>query len=87
MLRFIGPDDSSLAEGNRRRRWPAQLPNAKGELCDYIVIPGDRPNAKERALADELTERRARKRAGVGPDEPFEGRIINEPLHPLDLLR
>jgi len=76
------PDDNSLAETNRRRGWPAQLPNAQGELCDYIVVPSDKPNAEQWALADELTERRARRRAGVGPDEPFEGRITNTPLHP-----
>jgi hypothetical protein len=83
----LDPDDNSLAEANRRRGWPAQLPNARGELCDYMVISGDRPNAEEWALADELTERRARKRAGVGPDELFEGRIINRPLYPPHALQ
>jgi hypothetical protein len=33
-----------------------------------------------------VAERRARKRAGVGDDEPFEGRIVNNLLHPLDLM-
>jgi hypothetical protein len=79
-------DDNSLAEANLRRGWPPQLRNEKGKLCDYIVIPSDKPNPDLRALADGLTESRARKRAGVGPDEPFEGRIINNPLHPLDLM-
>jgi len=79
------PDDNSLAEANVRRGWPSYLPNERGELCDYIVIPNDKPHPELRALADEMTERRARKRAGVGPDEPFEGRIISNPLHPLDM--
>jgi hypothetical protein len=80
------PDDSSLAEANRRRGWPAHAPNAKGGPRDYIVIPADAPHPELWRQADELTERRARKRAGIGPDEPFEGRIRNEPLHPLDML-
>jgi hypothetical protein len=79
------PNDGSLAEANRRRGWPAQLCNAEGELCDYIVIPTDKPHADLWKLADEMTERRARKRADIGPDEPVEGRIINKPLHPLDI--
>lgn len=76
------PDDSSLIEANLRRRWPPQLLNDQGELRDYIVIPCDKPQPELRALADELTERRARKRAGVGQDEPFEGRIIHKRSYP-----
>lgn len=76
------PDDNSLAEANIRRGWPPQV-RKEGEVRDYIVIPSDKPHPELWALADELTERRARRRAGVGPDEPFEGRIINNPLHPL----
>jgi hypothetical protein len=80
------PDDNTLADANRRRGWPPQLPNERGELRDYIVIPTDRPHPELLALADELTERRARKGAGVGAGESFKGRIINNPLHPLDLM-
>lgn len=79
-------DDTSLADANRRRGWPAHVPNANGELRDYIVIPADAPHPELWMQADELTERRARKAAGIGPDEPFEGRIHNVPLHPLDML-
>lgn len=75
------PDDNSLAEANVHRGWPPYMPNERAEPCDYIVIPNDKPHPELRALADNLTERRARKRAGVRPDEPFEGRIINHPLH------
>jgi hypothetical protein len=84
---LLQPDrnDNTLAEANRRRGWPPQLPNRQGELCDYIVIPIDQPNPELRKLADDLTERRARKRAGVAADEPFEGRIEHRPIHPLDL--
>jgi Protein of unknown function (DUF4238) len=80
------PDDTSLADANRRRGWPAYVRNANGELRDYIVIPADRPHPELRKQADELSERRARNRAGIGPDEPFDGRIHNEALHPLDML-
>jgi hypothetical protein len=31
------PDYSSLAEANRRRGWPAHVPNANGEMRDYIA--------------------------------------------------
>lgn len=79
------PNDNTLADANRRRGWPPQLPNKQGELRDYIVIPIDQPNPELRKLADDLTERRARKRAGVAADEPFEGRIEQRPIHPLDL--
>lgn len=79
------PDDSSLAEANLRRGWPPQLPNDRGELRDYIVIPCDTPHPELRAFADTLAERRARKRAGVGSNEPMEGRIIHKPIHPLDM--
>jgi hypothetical protein len=80
------PDDTGLADANRRRGWPAHVRNANGELRDYIVIPADAPHPELWKQADELTERRARKRAGIGPDEPFEGRIRNAPMHPLDML-
>jgi Protein of unknown function (DUF4238) len=73
------PDDNSLVEANLRRGWPSRLAR-NGELHDYIVIPCDEPHAELWARADELTERRARKRAGVSDDEPFEGRIVNDPL-------
>jgi hypothetical protein len=75
------PDDNSLAEANLRRGWPAHLRNENGDLRDYIVIPDDKPHAELWKLADELTERRA----GIGPNEPVEGRIINQPLHPLEI--
>jgi hypothetical protein len=80
-------DDTSLADANRQRGWPAYVPNANGEPRDYIVIPADAPHPELLRQADELTEHRARKRAGIGPDEPFEGRIRNEPLDPLDMLQ
>jgi Protein of unknown function (DUF4238) len=80
------PDDSSLAERNIQRGWPGQLTH-DGTLRDYIVIPADAPHAELWTLADETTERRARKRAGIGDDEPFEGRIINNMLHPTELMR
>jgi hypothetical protein len=80
----LDPDDNSLAEANIRRGWPPQV-RKEGELRDYIVIPYDKPHPELWRLVDELTEWRARKHAGVGPDEPFEGRIVNNPLNPLDL--
>jgi Protein of unknown function (DUF4238) len=79
------PDDNSLSEANLRRGWPDRL-EGKGRMFDYIVIPTDQPHPERRALADTVTERRARKRAGVGADEPFDGRIVNNLLHPLDLI-
>jgi hypothetical protein len=79
------PDDTSLIDANRRRGWPPQLPNDRGELRDYIVIPCDTPHPELRAYADELAERRARKRAGVAADEPIEGHLIHNAIHPLDI--
>ena len=79
------PADDSLANANLRRGWPAQLRNERGELRDYIVIPIDEPHPDLRKQADELTEHRARKRAGIEPHEPFHGRITNHPVHPLDI--
>src|SRR5581483_5422721 len=76
------PDDRSLIDANGRRGWPAQLLNDQGELRDYIVIKCDKPRPELRALADELAERRARKRLGVGPEEPFEGKIVHQPIQP-----
>ena len=77
------PDDNSLAEAHLHQGWPPQV-RKDGELRDDIVIPCDEPHPELRKLADDLTERRARKRAGVSPDEPFEGRIVHRPIHPLD---
>jgi Protein of unknown function (DUF4238) len=79
------PEDESLASENRLRGWPQQLPNDRGELRDYIVIPTDQPNPDLWRRADELAERRARKRGSIGPNEALEGRITNVPLHPLDI--
>jgi hypothetical protein len=79
------PDDTSLVEDNRRRGWPPRLPNPLGEPRDYVVIPVDRPYPELWKLADDLAERRARKRVGIGEDEPLVGQITNTPMHPLDL--
>lgn len=76
------PDDDSLAEKNRRRGWPAQLRDEAGRLHDYLVIPTDQPHEDLWKQADELTEARARKRAGLRPGEAAEGRITNRPIDP-----
>lgn len=81
----LDPNDDSLAEANRRRGWPAHLRNDAGELCDYLVIPDDEPHPELWQRADELAELRARKRTGIGLEEPVQGRIVNLPLHPLDI--
>jgi hypothetical protein len=78
------PDDKSLANENLRRGWPRMLPNDRGEPRDYIVIPIDQPHPELWKRANELTERRARKRAGASPGDVPEGHITNVPLHPLD---
>jgi Protein of unknown function (DUF4238) len=70
-------DDNSLAEENLRRHWPPQLWGPDGRLEDYVVIPCDEPHPELWARVDELVEHRARKRAGVDPDAPFEGRVTN----------
>ncbi len=77
------PDDDSLADEHRRKGWPPQV-RKDGELRDYIVIPSDKPHPELRALADELAEKRARKRAGIGPNAPIEGRLIHEQIRPLE---
>lgn len=79
------PADDSLAKENARRGWPAYLRNEDGQPRDYIVIPTDAPHPDLRQQADDLAERRARKRAGIGPDTPLNGRITTRPVHPLDL--
>lgn len=76
------PDDDSLAVENRRRGWPEQLPDEAGQLHDYLVIPTDQPHEDLWKQADELTEARARKRAGLRPGEVAEGRITNRPIEP-----
>lgn len=71
------PDDDSLAHENLSRGWPAYLANGDGEPRDYVVIPIGEGEGRQRKKVDELVERRARKRAGVGPDDPLPGRIVN----------
>lgn len=81
----LDPDDDRLAEDNRRRGWPANLANKNGERCDYIVIPTDAPHPELERRANDLVERRARKRARIRPDEVLDGSIATTPLHPLDI--
>lgn len=76
------PDDDSLAVENQRRGWPEQLPDEAGQLHDYLVIPTDRPHEDLWRRADELTEARARKRAGLQAGGAVEGRITNRPIDP-----
>ena len=85
MLLELDPMDDSLAEANVRRGWPSHLPSADGGLRDYIVIPTDQPHPDLRQLADDLAERRARTRAGIGPDTPINGRIVSRAVHPLEM--
>ena len=76
------PDDDSLARDNLRRGWPARLASPEGEPRDYVVIPVDGSEGESRKLVDELVESRARKRAGVGPDDPLSGRIVGSAIYP-----
>lgn len=80
----LDPDDNSLAHRNERLGYPPQLIDQAGEPHDYIVIPIDGPHPELRALADEVAEHRARKRAGIADDQPIEGRLIHEAMHPLN---
>jgi Protein of unknown function (DUF4238) len=82
----VDPDDDSLARRNERLGYPGRLIDADGVEHDYIVIPIDEPHPELHRLADEAAERRARKRAGLADDEPIEGRLIHEAVHPLDFL-
>jgi Protein of unknown function (DUF4238) len=77
------PDDDSLARENLSRGWPGQLPNQNGERRDYVVIPVGESEGPRRQMVDELVERRARKRAGVGPDDPLPGRIVGAAVGPV----
>jgi len=76
------PDDDSLARENLNRGWPGQLPNQSGEPRDYVVIPVGESEGPRRQMVDELVERRARKRAGLGPDDPLPGRIVGATIGP-----
>jgi hypothetical protein len=75
-------DDDSLVRENLGRGWPGRLPNGKGEPRDYVVIPIGEHEGKRRKKIDELAERRFRKRAGVGPDDPLPGRIVGSTIAP-----
>jgi hypothetical protein len=79
------PDDNSLAEENIRRGWPPWLSDEAGDPHDYMIIPSDKPHPELLARVEDLTEQRARKRAGAGPDEPFEGGLTSIELHPFDI--
>jgi hypothetical protein len=69
---------------NPRQREPApRLSNDKGEPRDYIIIPVDQPHPELWKRENELTERQARKRAGVGSDNVLEVHRTNVPLYPL----
>jgi Protein of unknown function (DUF4238) len=81
----VAPDDQSLIEANLRQGWPPQLMNEHGELRDYLVIPADGSQPELRKRADELTEARARKRAGISSSEPFEGHITSTMLDPVEM--
>jgi hypothetical protein len=78
----LDPGDDSLARENLSRAWPAYLPNGNGEPRDYVVIPIGEGEGPRRKRVDELVGRRARKRAGVGPDDPLPGRIVNSMVGP-----
>jgi hypothetical protein len=78
------PGDDQFAEANRRRGWPPRL-EYEGVEHDYVVIPHDRPSPELHAEIDAAVEQRARKVFGVGDEEPLEGRIRTDVIHPLDL--
>jgi hypothetical protein len=78
----LDPDDDSLARENLSRGWPAHLSSDNGELRDYVVIPIGEGEGQRRKRVDELVESRARRRAGVGPDDPLPGRIVNSMVGP-----
>jgi hypothetical protein len=80
----VDADDDSLAARNARLGYPRRLVDGDGIEHDYIVIPVDKPHAELHALADEIAERRARRRAGVADGEPVEGRLIHRAVHPLN---
>jgi hypothetical protein len=64
VLLEIDPDDPSLAAEHKRRGWPPHLSGNDGKPHDYLVIPTDTPQPELRRRADELAERRGRKRLG-----------------------
>ncbi len=84
ILLELDPDDQSLAVENARRGWPKYLRGPDGELRDYLVIPTNAPQPELRRRADELAERRGRKRLGP-PAEAASGKILNSLVHPLDV--
>jgi uncharacterized protein DUF4238 len=77
------PDDDSLARENLRRGWPAQITNSEGEIRDYMVFEVGESEGRRRKRLDELIESRARKRAGVGPNDPLPGRIVSSMVAPV----
>jgi hypothetical protein len=84
VLLELDPDDPSLAIENTRRGWPTHLRGRDGGLRDYLVIPTHVPQPELRRRADELAERRGRKRLGP-PAEAATGKLSHRPIHPLDV--
>jgi hypothetical protein len=84
ILLELDPDDPSLAADNIRRGWPPYLPGHDGQPHDYLVIPTDAPQPDLRRRADELAERRARKRLGPGA-QAAPGKLSHIQIHPLDV--
>jgi hypothetical protein len=80
----VDPDDSSLADANRARGWPARIRGRDSRPRDYVVISNDGPRPEEHRRVAEIGERRLRKRLGIGPDAPLDGHFVTELRDPLD---
>ncbi len=85
VLLEVDPDDASLADANRERGWPARLRTSAGDVRDYVVIPMDEPHPKLWKKVDDLTERRAQKRAGAASTSQLAG-IDQRPLKPFSVV-
>jgi hypothetical protein len=83
MLLDIDPDDTSLADANRRRGWPPYFV-AEGKQHDYVVI-GPHDNAVEiTQRVGAILEERERKRLGLPEGVRLKGRPDMRPIDPFE---
>lgn len=66
----VDPEDNSLAAENEQNGWPRHI-EYRGEMHDYILISVENPDPEKIRRADSIAVGRARKRLGLGPDDPL----------------
>lgn len=75
------PDDRSIADRNEAQGWPRHV-TAGGEPHDYFVVPHGTNPVELSAEIELIVRARARRKLGLGPNDPLPGRSTLEPLAP-----